>query len=117
MDALFDAFRDESFRSSYVLFAFAVMVLPMAALAWWYHTNIRKTPGGRALMQRQNAAPRHLASGVQMAGEISRGKYGDAAKRMQTRVSWIVALWVVALIVVFGLLIWADEVNRAAPGA
>lgn len=117
MDALFDAFRDESFRSSYLIFAFAVMVLPMAALSWWYHTNIRKMPGGRALMQRQNAAPRHLASGVQMASEISRGKYGDAAKQMQTRVYWIVGLWVVALIVVFGLLLWADEVNRVVPAA
>lgn len=117
MDALFDAFRDESFRSSYVIFAFAVMVLPMAALSWWYHTNIRKTPGGRALMQRQKAAPRHLASGVQMAREISRGKYGDAAKQMQTRVYWIVGLWVAALIVVFGLLLWADEVNRMVPAA
>lgn len=115
MDAIFDAFRDESFRFAYLIFAFSVMVLPMAALSWWYHTTIRKTPGGRALMQRQNAAPRHLASGVQMARDISNGKYGAVAKRMQERVYWIVASWAVALLVVFGLLLWADEVNRVPP--
>lgn len=112
MDAIFEAFKDAEFRFWYLVAAFAVMVLPMAVLSWWYHTNIRKTPGGRSLMQRQNAAPRHLASGVQMAQDISRGKYGAAAKQMQERVYWIVGLWVVALFVVFGVLIWADEVNR-----
>lgn len=112
MDAIAEAFKDGNFRFWYLVAAFAVMVLPMAALSWWYHSNIGKTPGGRQLMTRQNASPRLLASGVQMARDISRGKYGAAAHEMQKRVYWIVGFWVMALVVIFGLAIWADEVNR-----
>lgn len=113
MVIILEAFKDEGFRSAYLMGAFAVLILPMVALSWWYHTNIGKTPGGRHLMKIHNAAPRHLASGVGLARDISRGRYGSAARTMQTRVYWIVGLWILAVVVVFGLLLWADELNKA----
>jgi hypothetical protein len=126
MDAVFEAFKDADFRNTYVLIGVGLMILPMVGLAWWYHTNIGKTPGGRALMKRQNAvgapivrspmlAQKNLAEAAKMARDLADGKYGDGARTMQTKVYWISGLWAVALCLYFGLLIWADEVNRVVP--
>ncbi len=68
------------------------------------------TPGGRRLMQRQRAT--NLGEAVSMARDIASGRYGEYAKRMQNTVYWAAGLWVVALTVYFGLLIWADEIAR-----
>lgn len=123
MDALFDALKDPDFRLNYVFVGFAIMILPMVALTWWYHTRIGNTPGGKALMKRQNEvgapivrnpmlAQKNLVEAARMARDIADGKYGAEARSMQNLVYWLVGLWVVVLFVYFGLLLWADEVNR-----
>jgi hypothetical protein len=48
-----------------------------------------------------------------MARDIARGRYGSAAASTQKRVYWFFGLWVLANVLAFGLLFWADEVNRA----
>jgi hypothetical protein len=124
MDDLARAFADPAVRGWYLAFCFALLVLPMVAMAIWYHLNIKKTPGGRALMDEQNSrrvrahgspgdAIRNLVHASGMAGDIASGKYGVAARTMQTRVYWISGAWLAANVVAFGLLLWADEVNRA----
>ena len=50
-----------------------------------------------------------------MARDIEAGRYGARAKAMQHIVYWVCGGWVIALTICFGLLIYADEVNRAAP--
>lgn len=110
----------------YVMFCMAVMVLPMIAIAIWYHGNIAGSEGGRELMQRQNAKPvktrgspndavRNVEEGVSMARDIESGRYGQHAKTMQHKVYRYVGLWLLANAVAFGLLIWAVNVTRA-PG-
>ena len=126
MTALLQALGDPAIRGWYLLGAMAVLVLPMIGLAVWYHAGIRRSAGGRALMRRQAGAATdggatlpEAIGGLTRAGDMARdieaGRYGDAARTMQRRVYWIVALWVLAVAAAFGLLIWADAVNRV-PG-
>lgn len=46
--------------------------------------------------------------------DIQAGRYGQHAKAMMTRVYWICGAWVLLNVVAFGILIWADEINRVA---
>jgi len=115
--------RDPSTRLWYVLGGMALMVLPMLVMAIWYHTNIHNSPGGRELMRRQNGSrlrtrgslgmvPAQLTEAFSIGRDIAAGRYGQRARKMQNTVYWIVGAWVVAQGIYFGLLIWADEVNR-----
>jgi hypothetical protein len=47
-----------------------------------------------------------------LAADIASGKYGDATRMMQNRVYWFIGLWLLAKVTGFGILFWADEVNR-----
>jgi hypothetical protein len=110
--------QETTFRLWYIAGGVALLVLPMLGLSLWYHRNIGKTDGGRALMRRQEQLrPRTRATlqeVAKMARDIAAGHYGSQARTMQTRVYWIVALWIVALVVYFGVLLWADEMARTA---
>ena len=120
LDALTGWLADPVACGSYLAFCVALLILPMLVLAIWYHAGIRKSTGGRALMQRQvRSAPSRfrpeLGEGLAMARDIEAGRYGSRAQAMQRIVYWACGLWVASLIVFVGLLIYADEVNRAAP--
>ncbi len=120
MNTLFDLFKNDTFHFWYVMGGLAMLCLPMAAMSWWYHANIRKTAGGRALMDRQNATgayAKDLAQGWAMARDIADGRYGPAARNLQNKVYLFIGLWIIALILYFGLLLWADEVNRVVTPA
>lgn len=117
------ALSDPSVRGWYLLFCFALLVVPMVALAAWYHSAIRRGAGGRALMKRQNETPPlllrapmvaiyNLLVAGRMARDVGAGRYGHAARRIQNRTYLLVALWLVLNVIAFGILIWADEVNR-----
>lgn len=117
------ALSDPTVRFWYLLFCFALLVLPMVALAAWYHSTIRKGPGGRALMKRQTETPPLLLRGPvgaiynllvagRMARHIAAGNYGDVVRRTQHQTYLLVALWLILNVIAFGILIWADEVNR-----
>ena len=110
------AVESETLHQTYVLTLMAVMFLPMLGLALWYHSNINKTEGGKALMEAQNS-PRHrpnlakrffdlmaqrtahhqVQSARQLHGEIMSGKYGDTAKSMQKTVYKVCAWWLTAV--------------------
>ena len=116
-----ELFQDPTFRLCYIAGGMLLLVGPMLWLSYWYHRNIGSSERGRRLMQRQRAnRPRphvvpNLSDAVSMARDIASGRYGHYAKRMQNRVYWVAGLWVAALTVYFGLLIWADEMARVAP--
>ncbi len=121
--ALLRFISDPTVRDWYILSCFALMVAPMVLLTIWYHTNIGNTEGGRRLMNRQNRsrikplgsmsdAARSMREAGCMAGGIEKGEYGGHARSMQHKVYWYAGLWALANIVAFGLIIWADEVNR-----
>jgi hypothetical protein len=67
-------------------------------------------------MDRQTGAQRDLPEASEMAKDIAAGRYGDVARAMQNRVYWFFGLWVLANAIAFGLLLWADEVNRPPLG-
>ena len=123
MDGVANALGDPATRGWYVIFCFAMLVLPMIALTYWYHSRIKRTAGGRELMERQAETPAHLGGGLDqaigglseafsMARDIAAGKYGSTARMMQNRIYWVIGVWVLANIIGFGILLWADEVNR-----
>jgi hypothetical protein len=107
--------HNDAFRLAYALILAAVLGLPMIFIARWYHGNIRQTEGGRRLMERQNAGrvgPRSLRGvddGIGLARDISAGRYGDHAKRTQGRVYVYVLAWMIAVLVVAGLMIAAQH--------
>ena len=122
VSALAEQLRDPDVRLAYIMGGMGIMWVPMVWMTIWYHRNIRSSPGGRALMERQ-AKSRPLAGTFRGAGDaipmmrdISAGRYGQHARRMQRRVYWVTGLWVTALTIYFGLFLWADELNRVAPG-
>lgn len=117
LDTLTGWLADPTTRSWYLAFCMAVMIVPMIALAIWYHRGISRSEGGRELMRRQSrASPSrinpHLGEGLSMAHDIHAGRYGERAKSMQNLVYWVCGIWVAALVLCFGLLIYADEANR-----
>jgi len=116
MEAAAEWLADSRNRDIYLAFCMAVMILPMVALTIWYHRQIRRTPRGRKLMERQRGAmPGTIAGylgGFGMARDISRGRYGARVKQLQNKVYFVVAIWLVACTICFGVLIAADEMNR-----
>ena len=113
-----DWLADPTHRDWYLLFCSCLLVLPMVGLSIWYHWNVRRSALGKRLMKRQGGAnpgaPGSLKEGTAMARDIANGKYGAHVRRLQSRTYWLVALWVLACALAFGILIAADEVNRPA---
>ncbi|HJQ59971.1 MAG TPA: hypothetical protein VJ890_23905 [Vineibacter sp.] len=125
MDAIFRSLADPTVRGLYLALCLAVLILPMMALAWWYHSAIGKTAGGRDLMKAQadiGVPGRHNLVGsvhalwraIALGRGVSAGRYGEPARRLQSGVYWATGVWLVANGVLFGILILADSVNRAA---
>lgn len=123
MSNILAALADPTVHGIYMAICFAVMVVPAIALAWWYHANINRSEGGRALMKRHNEigvshrlvdVGRMVAGADEMNTDLNAGRYGKHARQMQHRVYAMVGAWLVVLVVMFGILIWADEVNRTA---
>jgi hypothetical protein len=121
MGGILAALADPTIHDLYMAACFIVMVVPMIALAWWYHANIGRTEGGRALMRRQHDvgvshrpadAGRMLSEARKMGADIAAGRYGAHSRRMQNRVYAVTGLWLAVLAAMFGILFWADAVNR-----
>ena len=123
MQSIAQALSDPTVRGWYLVFCFALLVLPMVALAAWYHLTIRKSAGGRALMKQQAKTPAmpirtpsgtlyNLRVAASMGRDIATGRYGAFARRTQNRTYLLVAFWLIANTIAFGILIWADEINR-----
>lgn len=95
MQTIADALKDQTVQDIYLAFAMAVLVLPMVALALWYHHNVNRTEGGRALMRvqerhrpvigRLSQSQRNLRDAGDMAHDIASGVYGEDVRRLQRR--------------------------------
>ena len=116
MNGVRAALADPTVRAWYIAFCFALMLLPVAILTYWYHSRIRMTKGGRRLMEEQGRLDarslRSLTHAGRLAGAIGRGAYGAAVQRQQNKTYWLLGIWLAANTVAFGILLWADEVNR-----
>jgi hypothetical protein len=125
MDAISRALADPAVRGLYVAACFVMTIVPAAAVAWWYHSRIRATPGGRRLMtiqdfwyvrggyDRRGRRNDVRATGLIIDG-LQRGAFGPQAARRTRQAVTAFGLWAAVLAVMFGVLIWADEVNRGA---
>lgn len=106
-----------------VYFALALTILPTLVLARWYHARIRRTQGGRELLQRHsvsdlpmsrdiNQASRSLVEGVGIARDIGAGRYGDDVRKVHNTVYLWVSVWLATLVLVFGLFIRAGGIDQ-----
>src|SRR5262245_8481943 len=100
------ALGDPTIRGFYLIICFAMLVLPMIAMGYWYHSGIKRPEGGRALMSRRAKTPPStvgsLSEAFSMARDTASGKYGDAPRIMQKRVYWFIGLWLLANTIGFG---------------
>ena len=115
-----DAIRDPLVLKLYLAAGLGLLVLPMAALALWYHVRAGGTEGGRKLMEQQRRSnARGLApqGTVRMARDISSGRYGEETRRLQHRTYGFVIAWLLANVIVFGALIWAQDLNKRRDAA
>lgn len=117
MESLARWTASDGVRDLWLTLSFAVMVLPMVGLSFWYHRRIRRTPGGRRLMAEQKANrpsignPGLRASG-RMARGIAAGTYGEDTRRLQSKVYMVVALWLAGCAIMFGLLLWGESLEQ-----
>ena len=115
METISSLLADPTIRGWYLTFCIVMLVGPMISLSVWYHRNVNQTPGGRDLMKRQKQSRNRglfLSDGVGMARDIKAGRYGSAVRLMQRRIYWLSGLWIALNVATFGVLIWADEINR-----
>ncbi|HUU65682.1 MAG TPA: hypothetical protein VMW57_00155 [Methyloceanibacter sp.] len=56
MQAIAHALSDPGTRGWHLVGCLALLMLPMVALAVWFHRGIGRSSGGRALMRRQRGA-------------------------------------------------------------
>ena len=123
MNAIAQHLADPGTRMWYLLACLALLSLPMLALAIWFHRGIKQSSGGRALMRRQRGsrvwargsladAAYNAGDGASILRDVRAGRYGAHASAMMTRVYWVTGGWIVLNAVAFGILIWADEINR-----
>ena len=120
IDWLADAIKDPLFLRLYIGLGMALMVLPMILLAVYYEVGVRRTDGGRLLMKEHSRQMRRggdPSSALRMAKDISRGAYGEEARRLQNRTYLIVLAWLLANVVGFGALIWAQDLNKRRDAA
>jgi len=54
----------------------------------------------------------NAGDGASIMRDIRAGRYGQHAKAMMTRVYWFTGAWFLLNAIAFGILIWADEINR-----
>lgn len=105
------ALRDDTVFKIYIAAMMAVMVGPMVLLTIYYHANISRSDGGKALMREQakhapgvsGGTAANLGATGRMAKDISAGRYGQSVRRLQNKTYLFVALWLAANIVMWAI--------------
>lgn len=120
--------QQDAVQPYYIGLCMATMILPMLGLAIWFHRRIGNTEGGRRLMRDHDKVPptrtrspitagRQLGHAAAMLKGINAGAYGSEVKATY-RVVWIVvALWLAANALVWGLPLYALSVHAPRPDA
>ena len=119
MATILDLFKNETFNFVYSIIGLILMIGPIIVLTRWYHARMRGTSGGRAAVQQQRAIgpyARELGAGLDLGRALMRGRYGREPQSIYRRTVVLVVVWVVVMVLWWGLLIWADGVNGAPAG-
>ncbi len=111
---LVELLQQDAVQPYYIGLCMAMMVLPMLGLAIWFHRRIGDSEGGRRLMRENGKVPptrsrspiaagRQLGHAAALFKSIQSGAYGGEV-RATYKVVWIVvALWLLANALVWGL--------------
>lgn len=119
MTTILALFRNETFHLCYSIAGAALLLFPMLGLSRWYHASMRRTAGGRAAGEKQKAIgpyARELGAGLRLGRDLTRGRYGGEARSIYKRALLFTAIWIAVVAVWWGLLIWADEMNKVPAG-
>ncbi|MGE0424411.1 MAG: hypothetical protein AB7O88_19270 [Reyranellaceae bacterium] len=115
MDSIASALADPAGRTIYLVFCILLLIAPMTALAIWYRVRIRRLPGGPALQREQERIGVRTSRSWQaigMARDVAAGRYGADVRTLINTLYVAAAIWALVNAVAFGVLFWADEVNR-----
>ncbi len=115
MDTILRALSDPTFRVCYLVSCFALMVLPLIVLSRWFHSRVCDTKGGRDLMEQHARTALwgyRIGDAGRMAKAVAAGRHGTKVRQLLNRTYWLIGCWLILNIISFGVLIWADEVNR-----
>ena len=115
MQSVAGVLADPLTRTVYLVFCGMLLVAPMIVLAIWYRARIRRMPGGDAVQREQARIGVRTSRDWQAIGlvrEIAAGRYGAEIRTLLNTVYIVAAIWVLLNAAFFGILIWADEVNR-----
>ena len=98
------AFGRDVLLQAYMALCIATMIGPMVVLTIWHNLRLKRSAGGRRLAKDNQehaanprsgvSAARGLAGAVAMARDISAGRYGADARRVQNRTYVLVLIWV-----------------------
>src|SRR5688572_5277047 len=115
MDSIARALADPVGRLAYLAFCCVLLCAPIVALTFWYRARLARTAGGRAAAKERaiiGGQRRHAGRGVALGRDMASGRYGADARDLQITTCWLAGVWLVINALAFGLLLWADEVNR-----
>ena len=117
MQIIADALVDPTGRTVYLVFCFLLLIVPMIILAIWYRLSMNRLAAGEAVLREQArigvGTPGALQEAIGFGRDLAAGRYGADARRLQNTTYVLVTVWIVINVVAFGILIWADEVNRS----
>ena len=116
MHAIAIALADPVVRMVYLVFGCALLIVPMIALGIWYHRQMKRLPGGNAVLKQQQQVGTDIGTlgpAIDFGRAIAAGRYGPDIRQLQNTMYLLVGLWLVINALVFGVFIWADEVNRS----
>lgn len=115
MQPIANALADPDVRAAYLVLCLLIMGVPMIVLTIWYRKRIGQMPGGEAIQREQDRigvwTPRAWQA-IGFARDIAAGRYGVDVRNLINTLYLVVAIWAAVNAVTFGILIWADEVNR-----
>ncbi len=115
MHAIAYALADPIVRTVYLGFCFALLIVPIAAIAAWYRARVRRLPASEAVAREQariGVRTWRFWQVVGFARDIAAGRYGTEIRERLNTLYLLAAAWAVLNAVAFSILIWADEANR-----
>ncbi|HMO85991.1 MAG TPA: hypothetical protein PKC18_13840 [Lacipirellulaceae bacterium] len=103
--------------------AFAWMIAVPLAVTIYYRRAVARLEGGSRLdsLQQQygpmsGRAAGNMASAIQIWRELKSGAAGPEAFLLVKRCMWLMGLWVVGLVLLFGPLLYVDAQQQAQGG-
>jgi hypothetical protein len=105
------ALADPLVRTMYLIVCLALMVV----MTIWYRARLGRMAGGEAVRREQariGTGAGSLGPALDFGRDIAAERYGQDVRQLQNTLYVLLGAWLVTNALAFGILFWADEVNR-----